>query len=74
MEKARDGRMNWQGWIFICLAWGFISIIFFYSFYRILFDERVLSKKGKNQPDNKRVHRKSKVHKKNENGTSQFTI
>lgn len=40
MEKKGDFRMTWQGWIFICLAWGFVSIIFFYSFYRILFNDR----------------------------------
>lgn len=42
--------MNWQGWLFICFAWGFVGGIFFYSFYRILIGKRTLPKKTKNLP------------------------
>jgi hypothetical protein len=56
--------MNWQGWFFMCLAWGFISIIFFYSFYRILFDEGVQPKRKRVPGEKVNDHHKSKVHKK----------
>ncbi len=38
METQRRGKtMNWQGWMFILIVWGFVGSLFFYSFYRILF-------------------------------------
>ncbi len=33
--------MNWQGWVFMLIVWFFVGAIFFYSLYRIIFDERV---------------------------------
>ncbi|MEW6068241.1 MAG: hypothetical protein AB1610_08125 [Nitrospirota bacterium] len=37
--------MNWQGWIFMLMVWGFVGSLFFYSFYRIIFDNKVKDKK-----------------------------
>ena len=37
--------MNWQGWIFMLMAWGLVGCLFFYSFYHILFDERIEKKR-----------------------------
>lgn len=33
--------MNWQGWIFMLMAWGLVGFLFFYSFYHVLFDDRI---------------------------------
>jgi hypothetical protein len=41
MEKESNNTMNWQGWIFMLVVWGFVSGLLFYSFYRILFDTRI---------------------------------
>jgi hypothetical protein len=47
MEKEVGGSMNWQGWIFMLAVWGFVSGLFFYSFYHILFDDRIQAKRKK---------------------------
>ena len=39
MEVQEGVRMNWQGWVFMLIAWSFVSSLFFYSFYRILFND-----------------------------------
>jgi hypothetical protein len=39
--------MNWQGWVFMLMAWGLVGGLFFYSFYHILFDERIQKKRKK---------------------------
>lgn len=39
--------MKWQGWLFMLLAWSFIGILFFYSFKRILFDDKRRKDKNK---------------------------
>jgi hypothetical protein len=43
--------MNWQGWVFMLMAWGLVGFLFFYSFYHILFDEST---------ENKRIPKKRK--------------
>jgi hypothetical protein len=45
MERAGGSGMSWQGWIFMLMAWGLVGFLFFYSFYHILFDERIENKK-----------------------------
>lgn len=37
--------MNWQGWIFMLIAWVLVSGLFFYSFYHILFDKGIQQKR-----------------------------
>lgn len=32
--------MNWQGWMFMLIAWTFIGWLFFYSFKRMLFGDK----------------------------------
>jgi hypothetical protein len=44
--------MNWQGWVFMLIVWGFVSGLFCYSFYHILFNDRIQAKRKK--PDEKR--------------------
>jgi hypothetical protein len=51
MEKKGGGSMNWQGWVFMLIVWGFVSGLFCYSFYHILFDDRIQAKRKK--PDGK---------------------
>jgi len=41
--------MNWQGWVFMLMAWSLVGGLFFYSFYHILFDERVEKKRIQNK-------------------------
>jgi hypothetical protein len=41
--------MNWQGWIFMLIVWGLVGCLFFYSFYHILFDERIQDKRIQNK-------------------------
>lgn len=41
--------MNWQGWIFMLLAWGLVGCLFFYSFYHILFSKRIENKRTQNK-------------------------
>ncbi len=40
--------MNWQGWIFMLIVWGLVSCLFFYSFYHILFGDRIQKKRKRN--------------------------
>jgi hypothetical protein len=37
--------MNWQGWVFMLLAWGVVGSLFFYCFYRILFGDHHLGER-----------------------------
>jgi hypothetical protein len=53
MEKKGGGRMNWQGWIFMLTVWGFVSGLFFYSFYHILFDDKIEAKRKKSKGKHK---------------------
>jgi hypothetical protein len=39
--------MNWQGWVFMLVVWGFVSGLLLYSFYRVLFDARLQDKDKK---------------------------
>lgn len=43
--------MSWQGWLFMLIAWSFVCAIFFYSFYRVIFDKKVEYKKEKEMED-----------------------
>jgi uncharacterized membrane protein len=47
MEGKEGTGMNWQGWVFMLIVWGIVSSLFFYSFYRILFDDRAGGKRKK---------------------------
>jgi hypothetical protein len=47
MEGKEGTGMNWQGWVFMLIVWGIVSSLFFYSFYRILFDDRGAVKRKK---------------------------
>lgn len=40
--------MSWQGWGFMLIVWGLVGGLFFYSFYRILFDRRIQGTGQKN--------------------------
>ena len=57
MEASEKGAfsMNWQGWIFMIIAWTFIGGIFLFSFKRILFN-------SKSPHDNQDEKQKQKVH------------
>jgi len=44
--------MNWQGWIFMLMAWGLVGGLFFYSFYNILFDEKIENKRTQKEKRN----------------------
>jgi|GEM_PF-3581544 len=37
--------MNWQGWIFMIIAWSLVGCLFFYAFYHIFSGERVRHKR-----------------------------
>jgi Na+/melibiose symporter-like transporter len=52
--------MNWQGWIFMLIVWGIVGCLFFYSFYRILFDERVGNKIVQNNTGQKKRKKRSR--------------
>jgi hypothetical protein len=47
MEGKEGIGMNWEGWVFMLIVWGIVSSLFFYSFYRILFDNRIEDKRKK---------------------------
>ena len=40
--------MSLQGWGFMLIVWGLVGALFFYSFYRILFDSRIQGTDEKN--------------------------
>ena len=48
--------MSIQGWGFMLIVWGLVGGLFFYSFYRILFDSRV---NGSNTKKTERNTKKS---------------
>ena len=41
--------MNWQGWLFMLMAWGLVGVLFFYSFYHILFDGGIENKRAQKE-------------------------
>jgi hypothetical protein len=53
MEREEGAGMNWQGWVFMLSAWGLIGVLFFYSFYRVLFDKQMQKKRENNNQKNK---------------------
>ena len=52
--------MNVQGWVFMLIVWGIVGGLFFYSFYRILFDERVGNKMVQNNKGQKKMKKRSR--------------
>jgi hypothetical protein len=58
MEGKEGTGMNWQGWVFMLIAWGIVGSLFFYSFYRILFDDRAGNKRKKDSKGSSKYNEK----------------
>jgi hypothetical protein len=48
--------MSLQGWGFMLIVWGLVGGLFFYSFYRILFDSRIRGTGQKNPKGKDKNH------------------